>query len=237
MMTMARPACAPTRTELLRLMSLMTGDEKHSESATSTLDVVATLYERVLRVSPSTVDDPGRDRFLLSKGHGPMAYYPVLVAHGFFGEEELCSSGRAGSGLGQHPDRLLVPGVEISSGSLGHGLPIALGIALGLRAQGRTEPRVVCLIGDAELDEGSNAEAIVAAAALGADALSVVIVDNSSSSLGWPGGIVRRFAVEGWHALTVDGRNQEEIAAAFSNELHPRDGRPQVVVAVVDPGQ
>src|SRR5690348_4348746 len=98
------------RTELLELMSLMTGDEKHGVSATSTLDVLWVLYDRVLRIDPGHVDDPARDRFLLSKGHGPMAYYAVLAAKGFFPTEWLTDFGSWESPLGHHPDRALVPG-------------------------------------------------------------------------------------------------------------------------------
>src|SRR5690554_1645424 len=115
--------------DLPALLSRMTGDEKHSPSATSTLDVLWVLYDRVLRIDPRRPDDPDRDRFLMSKGHGPMSYYAVLAARGFFPVEWLDTFGRAGSPLGHHPDRLLIPGVEISSGSLGHGLPIAVGLA------------------------------------------------------------------------------------------------------------
>src|SRR5262245_36340954 len=165
--------------DLDRLMSLMTGDEKHGPSATSTLDVLWVLYDRVLHVSPATVDYPWRDRFLLSKGHGPMAYYAVLAAKGFFPVEWLRTFGDFDSPLGHHPDRLLVPGVEISSGSLGHGLPLAVGTTLGLSAQG-VGARVVCMVGDAELDEGSNAEAIAFAGAVGLEGLTVVVVDNDS---------------------------------------------------------
>lgn len=146
--------------DLPHLMGLMTGDEKHGPAATSTLDALWVLYDRVLRVGPERVDDPERDRFLLSKGHGPMAYYAVLAAKGFVPLEWLPDFGSYDSPLGHHPDRVLVPGAEIGSGSLGHGLPIAVGTALGLRAQGLDEPRVWVLIGDAELDEGSNHEAI-----------------------------------------------------------------------------
>src|SRR5918911_5266905 len=121
--------------DLPRLMGLMTGDEKHGPAATSTLDVLWVLYDRVLRVTPDTVDDPDRDRFLLSKGHGPMAYYAVLAAKGFIPADWLDTFGQFDSPLGHHPDRVLVPGVEISSGSLGHGLPIAVGVVHGQHSQ------------------------------------------------------------------------------------------------------
>jgi transketolase len=217
-------------TQIPRLMSLMTGDEKHSSAATSTLDVIRVLYERVLDVSPETIGDEGRDRFYLSKGHGPMAYYAVLADHGFFPESWLSEWGSFDSPLGFHPDRNLVPGVEISSGSLGHGLPLAVGTALGLRAQG-IGSRVVVLVGDAELDEGSNHEALELAAALALDALTVVVVDNRSSSYAVPGRIAERFAVEGWHTSSVDGRDHDALEKVLS---HRPVGQPNAVVAHVE---
>ncbi|MET8246640.1 transketolase [Streptomyces sp. NPDC005202] len=218
--------------DLPRLMGLMTGDEKHGPAATSTLDVLWVLYDRVLRVGPERRDDPERDRFLLSKGHGPMAYYAVLAAKGFVPVDWLPNFGAYDSPLGHHPDRTLVPGVEIGSGSLGHGLPIAVGTALGLRAQGLDGPRVWVLIGDAELDEGSNHEAIAFAGPAGLEQLHTVVIDNASASHARPGGIAARLEAAGWSAVTVDGRDHEALYAAFTAS-HP--GRPHAVVARVEP--
>ncbi|MGW4650043.1 transketolase [Kitasatospora sp. NPDC004289] len=218
--------------DLADLMALMTGAEKHGPAATSTLDVLWVLYDRVLRVSPQTLEDPERDRFLLSKGHGPMAYYAVLAAKGFLDPAVLPSFGAYDSPLGHHPDRLLVPGVEIGSGSLGHGLPLAVGTALGLRAQGLTGPAVWVLLGDAEFDEGSNHEAVAFAGATGLDRLHAVVIDNSSATHGWRGGIASRFEAEGWSAVTVDGRDHEALHRAFTA---PHDGRPRAVIARVEP--
>ncbi|WP_327433708.1 transketolase [Streptomyces sp. NBC_01236] len=219
-------------TDLPRLMGLMTGDEKHGPAATSTMDALWVLYDRVLRVGPGRMGDTGRDRFLLSKGHGPMAYYAVLAAKGFVPVEWLPGFGSYDSPLGHHPDRVLVPGAEIGSGSLGHGLPIAVGTALGLRAQGRDEPHVWVLIGDAELDEGSNHEAIAYAGPAGLEQLHTVVIDNSSASHARPGGIAARFEAAGWSAATVDGRDHEALYDAFTA---PHPGRPRVVVAQVEP--
>jgi transketolase len=216
--------------DLPRLMSVMTGDEKHSLAATSTLDVLWVLYDRILDVSPANIDDPRRDRFYLSKGHGPMAYYATLVAKGFFPAEWLPDWASYQSPLGHHPDRNLVPGVEISSGSLGHGLPLGVGTALGLRAQG-LDSRVVVLVGDAELDEGSNHEAVALAAALGLEGLTVVVVDNESASYHRSHRIQQRFAVEGWHAVTVDGRHHAELEIALRQRTPQQ---PSVVVARVE---
>lgn len=216
--------------DLPGLMSLMTGDEKHSAAATSTLDVIWVLYDRILAVSPDTVSEPARDRFYLSKGHGPMAYYATLAAKGFFPVGWLADWASYDSPLGYHPDRNLVPGVEISSGSLGHGLPLAVGSAIGLEAQG-LDARVVVLVGDAELDEGSNHEAIELAGALGLDRLTVVVVDNESSTHNRPGRIAARFETEGWAAVAVDGRSHAEIELALRRTT---PGRPSVVVATVE---
>jgi transketolase len=216
-------------TEIDDLLTRMTGDEKHSLASLSTLDAIRVLYERVLRVSPESADDPGRDRFLLSKGHGPMAYYAVLCDRGFFPRNWLDTWGSFDSPLGHHPDRNLVPGVEISSGSLGHGLPLGVGTALGLRAQG-IGARVVVLVGDAELDEGSNHEALEVAAALGLDALTVVVVDNRSTSYAVPGRIAERFATEGWQVTTVDGRDHEALERALTER---GAGAPNAVIATV----
>ncbi|MFB4195562.1 transketolase [Streptomyces carpaticus] len=214
------------------LMGLMTGAEKHSPAATSTLDALWVLYDRVLRVSPGTVEDPRRDRFLLSKGHGPMAYYAVLAAKGFFPRAWLSGFGTYDSPLGHHPDRTLVPGAEIGSGSLGHGLPLAVGTALGLRAQRLDDPAVWVLVGDAELDEGSNHEAIAYAGAVGLSRLHTLVIDNSSATHGRHGGIAARFEAAGWSVVTVNGRDHEALYGAFTA---PHPGRPHAVVAQVEP--
>jgi transketolase len=156
----------------------------------------------------------------------------VLAAKGFVPVDWLPDFGAYDSPLGHHPDRTLVPGAEIGSGSLGHGLPLAVGTALGLRAQGLHRPRVWVLIGDAELDEGSNHEAIAFAGPAGLERLHTVVIDNASASHARPGGIAARFEAAGWSAVTVDGRDHEALYAAFTT-AHP--GRPHVVVARVEP--
>ena len=218
--------------DLPALMTRMTGDEKHAPSATSTLDVLWTLYDRVLRATPETVEASDRDRFLMSKGHGPTALYAVLAAKGFIPCEWLADFGRFDSPLGQHPDRNLVPGVEIASGSLGHGLPIALGVALALDVRTAAGARVFVLLGDAELDEGSNHEAIALAGRMRLERLTAIVVDNASAAHGWPGGIEARFAVEGWETAVVDGHDHAALASAFAIRS-PR--RPRVVVAHAGP--
>jgi transketolase len=207
----------------------MTGDEKHAPSAYSTLDVLWVLYDRILRISPETVDAPDRDRFLLSKGHGPAAYYAVLAAQGFFPVSWLDDLGDWDSPLGHHPDRLRIPGVEIGTGSLGHGLGLGVGVAHGLRAQGYLDTRTIVLLGDAELDEGSNHEAIAYAAAVRLP-ITAIVIDNQSATHGWPGGIAARFP--GWSVAIVDGRDHEQLGHALSTRERTR---PNLVVATVEP--
>jgi transketolase len=196
------------------LLARMTGDEKHDPAALSTLDVLWVLYDRALAES---------DRFLLSKGHGPMAYYAVLAAQGLIPEEALDGFGSFESPLGYHPDRVVLPPATISSGSLGHGLPIAVGVALAGR-------RTYVLVGDGELDEGSNWEAVQYAGRVRLASLTTIVVDNSSATHGWPDGIERRFTLEGWETRRVDGRDHDAIEAALIAE-HP--GAPLCIVAEV----
>lgn len=202
--------------DLPALLTRLTGDEKHDRSSFSTLDVLWVLYDRVLGKN---------DRFILSKGHGPTAYYAVLAAKGLLPAELLDGLGDFDSPLGHHPDRNLVPGVEFSSGSLGHGLAVAAGAAL-------TGRRIFCLLGDAELEEGSNWEAVQYAGRIGLASLTAIVIDNDSSSHGWPEGVERRFMLEGWTGLRVDGRDHEQLEAALMPDLEAT--RPRVVVAEVE---
>ena len=203
--------------DLPELLTRLTGDEKHDRSSFSTLDVLWVLYDRILGEE---------DRFLLSKGHGPAAFYAVLAAKGIIPTDALDGFGSFDSVLGYHPDRKLAPGVELSSGSLGHGLGVAVGSAL-------TGRRVWCLVGDGELDEGSNWEAVQYAGRAGLGTCTAVVVDNDSAWLGWPEGIERRFMLEGWIALRVDGRDHEALEAALRPDLEGR--RPRCIVAEVGP--
>jgi transketolase len=215
------------------LMARATGDEKHEESSTSTLDALWVLYDRILRVDPADPTAEDRDRFILSKGHGPVAYYAVLAAKGFFPESWLDGFMTWGGRLGSHPDRLLVPGVEASTGSLGHGLPIAVGVAQALRARHLDDPRVVVLTGDAELNEGSNWEAIMLAPHFGLGNLTLLAIDNHSSTIPmapWEA----RLGAFGWHVAVVDGHDRDSLAAALAY----RDGRvPSAVVADIPEGE
>ena len=202
---------SPRYEDLPELLTRLTGDEKHDTSSFSTLDVLWVLFDRVLRED---------DRFMLSKGHGPAAFYAVLAAKGLVPLDALDGFGTFGSMLGYHPDRNLVPAAGIASGSLGHGMGIAVGSALAGR-------RVYCLVGDAELDEGSNWEAVQYAGRIGLANLTVIVVDNNSSTYHWPGGLEARFALEGWSTAVVDGRDHDALEAALTRQ----SDAPHLVVA------
>lgn len=219
-------------THVRELMARATGDEKHEESSTSTLDALWVLYDRVLQVDPSHPDAEDRDRFVLSKGHGPVALYAILASKGFFPESWLDDFLEHGGRLGSHPDRTLVPGIEVSTGSLGHGLPIAVGMAQALRAKGRSDQRVVVLCGDAELNEGSNWEAIMLAPHLGLGNLTLLVIDNHSSSLD-PGSWTARLGSFGWAVREVDGHDHVALEAAF----HATTVAPLAVIADVPAGE
>jgi transketolase len=220
-------------THVRELMARATGDEKHEESSTSTLDALWVLYDRILRVDPADPTAEDRDRFILSKGHGPMAYYAVLAAKGFFPAAWLDGFLEWGGRLGSHPDRLLVPGVEASTGSLGHGLPIAVGVAQALRAKHLADPRVVVLTGDAELNEGSNWEAIMLAPHLGLGNLTLLAIGNHSWTIPmapWEA----RLGAFGWRVELVDGHDHAALEVALSI----RDDRvPTAVVADIPEGE
>jgi transketolase len=219
---------ATDREQLTNLMALASGDEKHDPSAYSTLEVLWVLYDRILRYDPSNPQSPDRDRFILSKGHGPLVLYAILAQKGFFPTRELERFLEWEGILGGHPDRNRVPGVEASTGSLGHGFPMAVGVALALKAKG-IDRRVYVLIGDGEANEGSVWEAVLLAGDLGLSNLTAILIDNRSSSRDL-GDIPVKFRTFGWQAEIVDGRNRDAIANALSS---PAPDRPSLVVAEV----
>jgi transketolase len=222
-----------TLDDVTALMRSATGDEKHEESSTSTVDALWVLYDRILRIDPGDPGAEDRDRFILSKGHGPIALYAILAAKGFFPVAWLDAFLRRGGHLGSHPDRTQVPGVEASTGSLGHGLPIAAGVALALRAKALTEPRVFVLCGDAELNEGSNWEAILLAPTQRLGNLTLLVVDNHSSEPDmshWR----ERLGGFGWDVYVVDGHDHDALEASFRVR---HEDQPTAVVADIPAGE
>ncbi|HEY0961536.1 MAG TPA: methyltransferase domain-containing protein [Pseudomonadales bacterium] len=203
----------------------------HSGSALSIADILAVLYFKVLDVDPADPRKPDRDRFLLSKGHASAALYATLAERGFFPVEKLQGFFRNGGVLPGHVDMTAVPGIEASSGSLGHGLSLGLGMALALR---RDVPgkRVFVLCGDGEMDEGSVWEAIMYAPRIGLDNLALIVDQNGLQGYAPDGAeqgepLAARIAAFGWHAIEVDGHDHEALAAALAQ----KPGRPLAIVA------
>lgn len=219
---------ATNKRKLAELMALASGDEKHDPSAYSTLAVLWVLYDRILNYDAANPRREDRDRFILSKGHGPLAYYAILVQKGFFPQEELERFMKPGGILGGHPDRNLVPGVEASTGSLGHGFPMAIGVALALKAKG-LDCRVYVLIGDGEANEGSVWEAALLAGNLGLANLTTILIDNHSSTRDL-NSLVDKFESFGWESRAVDVRDEDAIEQALRS---PSAVHPSLVIAEV----
>ena len=200
-------------------------------------DILAVLYgpEGRLRVAPS---DPGwcdRDRFILSKGHACTGLYAALALAGFLPRADLQAYATDGSALMSHASHK-VPGVELSTGSLGHGLPVGCGLAYGARLAG-ADWRTVVLLSDGELDEGSNWEAFLFAAHHRLDRLWAVIDANSIQSLGSVDDVLRleplrdKFASFGWAVLDIDGHDAVALHRAIDLDHPPIPGKPTVVIA------
>ncbi len=229
-MTIADPTTTATLRALRRriLEAASQSQEGHVPSAFSVLDLLWVLYDRVLQVDPARPAAPARDRFILSKGHASLGLYAVLAEKGFFPTDELAGFSSISSRLGGHPDCRKVPGVEASTGSLGHGFPMAVGLALGLRIT-RQPARVVCLIGDGEANEGSVWESMALAAHHRLHRLSVIIDYNHSTDRAlMMGDLGAKAAAFGWTVREIDGHDHEAIFAALTA---PPGDAPLCVVA------
>lgn len=199
----------------------------------SVIDILTTLYAGVLRISPEHPDWPERDRLILSKGHCACALYVTLARAGFISRAELDTFAAPLSPLNGHPAHGKVPGVEFSTGPLGHGLPEAVGVALGIRMQDGPG-RVFVVLGDGELQEGSNWEAAMAAAHHGLGNI-VATVDRNRLQQGARTEETNRlepladkWAAFGWAVREVDGHDHAQLLAAY---LAEPDGQPTVVIA------
>jgi len=184
--------------------------EGHIPSAFSVVDIIYFLYLRCLEFDVSAPKRMDRDRFILSKGHAGAALYVVLQHFGFFAEEHLLNYCKSNAILGGHPDCNKVPGVEVCSGSLGHGIAISVGLALGLR-QRNIKSNVVALVGDGEMEEGSFWESIMLAKNLDLTHLIVIGDCNSSQKYSFPfkyGDILKKF---GWHVIEVQGHDLTDL--------------------------
>lgn len=217
------------------------GRSSHVGSALSMADVIAVLYGSILRVRPGEPEWPDRDRFILSKGHAGAGVYAALAERGFFETERLLDHYQDGSKLSGHVSHKGIPGVELSTGSLGHGLSVATGMALAARLA--KEPwRAFCVLSDGECDEGSVWEAAMFAAHHGLGNLAAVVDYNKIQSLA---PVSETLALEpfadkwrsfGWSVREVDGHDHRALHDALS-QLPAEEGRPTVVLAHTTKGK
>lgn len=207
----------------------------HPGGSLSGADIVSALYFHVMRLDPARPDWPDRDRFILSKGHAAPLLYAALAQRGFFPKEELGTLRKLGSMLQGHPDLNKVPGVEMSTGSLGQGLSVANGMALAARLDGK-DYRVYVLLGDGEIQEGMVWEAAMAAAHFKLDNLIAFVdyngfqIDGAITDVMNPEPIADKWQAFGWHVLTIDGHDMAQILKAIE-EAHQVEGKPVMIVA------
>lgn len=222
------------RLETLRLTRI--AGAGHYSGTFSAAELLAVLFYQRLRLDPTRPAWPDRDRFVLSKGHAAIGLYPILADLGYFPASDLDDYTRLGSAFGDHPDMRKVRGIDFSSGSLGHGLSVGLGMALGARVQGRDFTSYV-MVGDAELDEGQVWEAVMAAAHFRLGSL-VCLVDRNQLGIDGPTEEIMsleplhdRFASFGWDVQRIDGHDVGAILAAFERLDASDPQRPHVIIA------
>jgi len=205
--------------------------EGHIPSSYSIVDIINFLYEEILSYNIKDPNSPQRDYFILSKGHGAAALYVVLNKFGFISDGILNSYGTPHGILGGHPEVTSTPGVEASTGSLGHGLATAIGTALGLRIKNRGN-RVFCLVGDGECHEGTIWESANIAANLKLGNLCVIVDFNRSASQLMPiDKMAEKWRAFGWAVKEVDGHSEYYLRDAFNKIRFTNDGTPHVVIA------
>lgn len=225
------------RRDLLR--SIYHAGAGHTGGSLSCVDILNVLYNRVLRVSPERADDPNRDRYVQSKGHSVEALYVVLADRGFFPKTELDTLCRYQSAFVGHPTRK-VPGIEMNTGALGHGLPISVGMALAAKLDSASY-RVFTLLGDGELAEGSNWEAAMAAAHYKLDNLVAILDHNTLQITGRTRDVCcnepvdEKFAAFGWTVRVVNGHDFAELTEALT--APPVGERPTCVIANTTKGK
>ncbi|MCF7866028.1 transketolase [Candidatus Woesearchaeota archaeon] len=205
--------------------------EGHIPSAYSIIDIINVIYGKFLNINKNDVTNKDRDYFILSKGHGAVAYYVVLEKYGFITKEDLMTKSKENAILGGHPDCTKVPGVEASTGSLGHGAVTALGIALGLKIK-QQKNKVITIIGDGESNEGSIWESALVAANLKLGNLCYVIDNNKSTEQILPmTDMAKKWESFGWEVYEIDGHDEEEILKTFQKIDFSYVGKPKLIIA------
>lgn len=213
----------------------------HLGGELSVTDLLTALYFDIMCVDPEAPLDPGRDRLVLSKGHTALALYIVLAEKGFIPKDEIATFLKPHSRLNGHPNRTKVPGVETNTGPLGHGLPIAVGMAKAAKLNGDSW-RTFVITGDGEMQEGSNWEAIMAAAQFGLDNLTLIIDHNrlqqgaSLADTNDVAPLAPKLKAFGWAVEEINGHDMEQICGALAED-NGVSGRPKCVVAHTNKGQ
>jgi transketolase len=193
----------------------------HLDSSLSAADIVAALYYRVLRHDPSKPNWPGRDRFVLSKGHAAPIQYAALARHGYFPHEDLMGLRKLDAHLQGHPDMTRTPGVEVSTGSLGQGLSMSLGIALGLRLDDIDAAHVFALLSDGDCQEGQTWEAVMAAVHFQVSSLTAVVDYNHLQTDGTTEEVMdlkdlrKKFDGFGWETVEIDGHDMAQVVESL----------------------
>ncbi len=222
------------RKETIRLIAI--AKSGHYGSVFSAAEIFVVLYYHVLRYDSQNLDWPDRDRFILSKGHAAVGLYPLLADVGFFDPKLLDTYTRLGSPFGDHPDMRKIPGIDFSSGSLGHGLSVGAGMALAARVTGR-DYRVYALLGDGELDEGQVWEAAMSAAHFGLGNLIAIVDRNRVSVDGDTAEVMEleplpdKWAAFGWRVQEVDGHDLEALLDRLTGLPDPASEQPTVIIA------
>ena len=214
----------------------------HLGGPLSAADILAALFFHEMRIRPDEPGWPDRDRFILSKGHSSIGLYAAMALRGYFPVEELATFDAAHSRLQGHPDMTRLPGLDMSTGSLGMGISAGMGMALGARLTGRAV-RVYVMLGDGECQEGEVWEGAMAAARYGLDNLVVIVDHNKLQQYGWPGDgpdgrippqvpgeLVGKWKAFGWRVLEIDGHDMRDILGGLERAVRG-DGRPVVIVA------
>ena len=223
----------PLNRDLRRLIVEMCyrGKDGHIPSAFSIVDLIAFLYDGFLRVDPARPGWLERDYFILSKGHGCLALYAVLYKHGYLSSQDIGTFCQRGGILGEHPDSTKIGAVEACTGSLGHGFPFAMGIALGLRARGMAN-RVISLIGDGESNEGTVWETAAVAAARNLGNLCCIVdLNGSTEQILSLGDLAAKWRAFGWQTYEIDGHDEQQIRDVFASLPFTAVGLPKAIVA------
>ncbi|MBF0520583.1 MAG: transketolase [Nitrospirae bacterium] len=216
--------------------TICNGGGGHIPASLSIVEILTVLYYGgCLNVDPENPSDPNRDRFILSKGHACVSLYAALAMKGFFDAEELHKFGKRGSILGGHPDMRKVPGIEASTGALGHGLPFGIGVAMAAKLN-RASYKVFVLIGDGECQEGSIWEAAMSAPQFKLDNLVVIVDYNKMQAMDFLDNIipleplVDKWKAFNWEVIEADGHDMEKLIEIF-NSTPKVTGKPTLIIA------